>query len=202
LLDPCLGAIVVCILIVGRWFLPKGDLTREQLSTLLLVYIGMASDILEFAVEGISETVVRCDRVLVYTIMSIASLSMLQFALVLTANSDTKSEKTTNKCCSCKYPTEVRGILIASLMQDGPFLAVRLFLMIHYKAINQTMLFFTCKNILMLLLQCYRLIVMGCVDEPVTQSVKIAPSEDGTLQIIEIEEEENNHRTKLNAPRI
>lgn len=28
------------ILIIGRWMLPKGDLTRDQLSQLLLVYIG------------------------------------------------------------------------------------------------------------------------------------------------------------------
>ncbi|XP_070560015.1 transmembrane protein 26-like [Ptychodera flava] len=34
---------LVCMIIVGRWFLPKGDMTREQLSTLLLVYIGIAS---------------------------------------------------------------------------------------------------------------------------------------------------------------
>ena len=36
------------ILIIGRWLLPKGDLTREQLSQLLLVYIGTAADIIEF----------------------------------------------------------------------------------------------------------------------------------------------------------
>lgn len=31
---------LMLILIVGRWLLPKGDLTRDQLSQLLLVYIG------------------------------------------------------------------------------------------------------------------------------------------------------------------
>lgn len=31
---------LMLILIVGRWMLPKGDLTRDQLSQLLLVYIG------------------------------------------------------------------------------------------------------------------------------------------------------------------
>ena len=36
------------ILIIGRWLLPKGDLTRDQLSQLLLVYIGTAADIIEF----------------------------------------------------------------------------------------------------------------------------------------------------------
>lgn len=39
---------LMLILIIGRWLLPKGDLTREQLSQLLLVYIGTAADIIEF----------------------------------------------------------------------------------------------------------------------------------------------------------
>ena len=39
---------LMLILIIGRWMLPKGDLTRDQLSQLLLVYIGTAADIIEF----------------------------------------------------------------------------------------------------------------------------------------------------------
>ena len=39
---------LMLILIIGRWLLPKGDMTREQLSQLLLVYIGTAADIIEF----------------------------------------------------------------------------------------------------------------------------------------------------------
>uniref|UniRef100_A0A1Y1MAR0 Uncharacterized protein n=1 Tax=Photinus pyralis TaxID=7054 RepID=A0A1Y1MAR0_PHOPY len=31
---------LMLILIIGRWMLPKGDLTRDQLSQILLVYIG------------------------------------------------------------------------------------------------------------------------------------------------------------------
>ena len=38
---------LLLILIIGRWLLPKGEITREQLSQLLLVYIGMAADIIE-----------------------------------------------------------------------------------------------------------------------------------------------------------
>ena len=36
------------VLIIGRWMLPKGDMTRDQLAQLLLVYIGTAADIIEF----------------------------------------------------------------------------------------------------------------------------------------------------------
>lgn len=36
------------MLIVGRWLLPKGALSHDQLSQLLLVYVGTAADIVEF----------------------------------------------------------------------------------------------------------------------------------------------------------
>lgn len=34
-------------IIVGRWLLPRGEITRDQLSALLLGYVGTAADILE-----------------------------------------------------------------------------------------------------------------------------------------------------------
>ena len=39
---------LMLVLIIGRWMLPKGDMTRDQLAQLLLVYIGTAADIIEF----------------------------------------------------------------------------------------------------------------------------------------------------------
>lgn len=39
--------LLMLVLIIGRWMLPKGELTRDQLSQLLLVYIGTAADIIE-----------------------------------------------------------------------------------------------------------------------------------------------------------
>jgi len=43
-----LEQLLLLILILGRWMLPKGKLTHDQLSQLLLVYIGTAADIVEF----------------------------------------------------------------------------------------------------------------------------------------------------------
>ena len=37
----------VLLLVVGRWMLPKGEISRDQLSSLLLVYIATAADIVE-----------------------------------------------------------------------------------------------------------------------------------------------------------
>ena len=35
------------IIILGRWMLPRGAITRDQLSVLLLEYVAIAADILE-----------------------------------------------------------------------------------------------------------------------------------------------------------
>lgn len=43
-----LEQLLLLLLILGRWMLPKGKLTHDQLSQLLLVYIGTAADIVEF----------------------------------------------------------------------------------------------------------------------------------------------------------
>ena len=81
---------LMLILIIGRWMLPKGDLTRDQLSQLLLVYIGTAADIIEFF-DSFKDEKVNTNKVLCIMVLSIWSWSLLQFTFVLTA---TKGRKT------------------------------------------------------------------------------------------------------------
>lgn len=38
---------LMLIIILGRWMLPRGAITRDQLSILLLEYVAIAADILE-----------------------------------------------------------------------------------------------------------------------------------------------------------
>uniref|UniRef100_A0A8C5MY36 Transmembrane protein 26 n=1 Tax=Leptobrachium leishanense TaxID=445787 RepID=A0A8C5MY36_9ANUR len=38
--------LMILVLIVGRWIMPKGQMTRDQLAQLLLLYIGLGADIL------------------------------------------------------------------------------------------------------------------------------------------------------------
>lgn len=38
---------LLVVLLVGRWLLPKGSITRDQLSQLLLAYLAISSDIAE-----------------------------------------------------------------------------------------------------------------------------------------------------------
>lgn len=51
---------LLLILILGRWLLPiGGTITRDQLSELLLMFVGTAADILEFTTETLKENNVR-----------------------------------------------------------------------------------------------------------------------------------------------
>jgi hypothetical protein len=169
------------ILIIGRWLLPKGDLTRDQLSQLLLVYIGTAADIIEFfdsfKVSKILDTIsihsntelsiilhflvqddkVASNRVLCVIILAIWSWSLLQFTMVLTASPmkskkvkvRVKDKKHNNKCCHTAKnvccSVDVWSILINIILQDAPFFIFRLLLILHYKIISETNIFFTCK---------------------------------------------------------
>lgn len=178
-----LEQLLLLVLIVGRWLLPKGHLSRNQLSQLLLVYIGMAADILEFSGEKLEEEAVFCDLMLIMIILALWSWSLLQFTLVLTS---VLARKTRNfapanlgenicelfcKCGCCA--NEIWSLLLTMAMQDGPFLAMRLYLIIDRGVFNQMMIFFTIKNIMILFLQLYRIAIL-CCDVP----NKLDPSKD------------------------
>lgn len=160
-----LEQILLLILIVGRWLLPKGKLTHDQLSQLLLVYIGTAADIVEFF-EAFKEEEVRYNRLLCIIILGLWSLSLIQFTLVLTAARARRDQsglvtRQFNKiqktgCCAA----DVYGILISILLQDAPFLVLRLLLIFKYKVLSYTNMFFTSKNTLVIVLLLYRLIVV------------------------------------------
>ncbi|XP_064628932.1 uncharacterized protein LOC135488280 [Lineus longissimus] len=169
------------LLVIGRWLLPKGDITRDQLSQLLFVYIGLASDIMELFVL-FDEKQVLLHPFLSYIILSIWTISLMQFVLVLTATKARRKKialirPTANEdgdgddgecsgCCGGKCcENEVWSILITVLLQDAPFLSLRLYVMVTFNLFNYTILFFTVKNALVIVLQFYRLVVVTCLKE-------------------------------------
>ncbi|XP_059143885.1 transmembrane protein 26-like [Physella acuta] len=149
-----LEQMLLLILIIGRWLLPKGEITREQLSQLLLVYIGMAADIIELF-EAFKEQTVRENVLLTIVILSLWTASLIQFTLVVTATKSKKSRASVahhdevEGCC----PVEVISIFISVSLQDAPFLVLRMLLIFRYDVLSYTNIFFTCKNSLVLVLQ-------------------------------------------------
>lgn len=56
---------------------------------------------------------------------------------------------------------EVWGIFSTLILQDGPFLATRLYIMAGRGVVHQMIVFFTTKNALVVILQLYRLSIIG-----------------------------------------
>ncbi|XP_072484966.1 transmembrane protein 26 [Notamacropus eugenii] len=153
------------LLIVGRWLLPiGGGITRDQLSQLLLMFVGTAADILEFTSETLEEHNVRNNPALVYAILTIWTWSMLQFPLDLAVQHFVCPSSVISKGFTslflCQYSADLWNIGISLFIQDGPFLIVRLILMTYFGVINQMLVFFAAKNFLVVMLQLYRLIVL------------------------------------------
>ncbi|CAF1156779.1 unnamed protein product [Adineta steineri] len=72
------------IIILGRWLLPKGNISHSALSQLLLVYLSLASDILDL-LTLFSEKEIYLSSPMVHIVLIVFSLCMFQFALNLTA---------------------------------------------------------------------------------------------------------------------
>jgi hypothetical protein len=72
------------IIILGRWILPKGNISHSALSQLLLVYLSLASDILDLITLFGEQEIYRSSP-MVHSVLIVFSLCMFQFAFNLTA---------------------------------------------------------------------------------------------------------------------
>ncbi|CAK6967085.1 transmembrane protein 26-like [Scomber scombrus] len=162
-----LHQILLILLIVGKWLLPLGGgVTRDELSQLLLIFVGTAADILEFTSETLSD--IKDDGpYMVYIILGVWTWSMLQFPLhlaVVNNKSDSQGEQGDQDVSLCsKYSTDIWNIVEALFIHDGPFLVVRLTVMTYFSVFHQMLGFFAIKNFLVVILHLYRLAII-CMD--------------------------------------
>ncbi|CAF3612709.1 unnamed protein product [Rotaria socialis] len=150
------------VLILSRWLLPKGELTREELSQLLLVYIGIAADIIEFF-EVFKEKSVRTNSTLSILVLLLWTLSLLQFCLAFTISRGRKTRLVLKTKQEKRYvcsPSDFWGMLISLFLQDIPFFSFRAVLIFHYHIFSYSTVFFTSKNGLIIILQWYRITVI------------------------------------------
>ncbi|XP_029306011.1 transmembrane protein 26-like [Cottoperca gobio] len=161
-----LHQILLILLIVGKWLLPLGGgVTRDELSQLLLIFVGTAADILEFTSETLSD--IKEKSCLVYIILGVWTWSMLQFPLhlaVVNSKPDSEGEQGDQEVTLLtKRSTDMWSIVEALFIQDGPFLLVRLIVMTYFDVFHQMLVFFAIKNFLVIILNLYRLVVI-CQD--------------------------------------
>ncbi|XP_041646198.1 transmembrane protein 26-like [Cheilinus undulatus] len=162
-----LHQILLILLIVGKWLLPLGGgVTRDELSQLLLIFVGTAADILEFTSETLSDVKENSPQ-LVYIILAVWTWSMLQFPLhlaVVNTKPDSEGDPGSQEVSLlAKHSTDMWNIVEALFIQDGPFLVVRLTVMTYFDVFHQMLVFFAIKNFLVVILNLYRLAVI-CQD--------------------------------------
>nr|XP_020456559.1 transmembrane protein 26 [Monopterus albus] len=162
-----LHQVLLILLILGKWLLPLGGgVTREELSQLLLIFVGTAADILEFTSETLSDVKEKSPQ-LVYVILGVWTWSMLQFPLhvaVVNSKPGNQSEQGVQETSLwTKHSRDVWSIMEALFIQDGPFLVVRLTVMTYFGVFHQMLGFFAIKNLLVVILNVYRLTVI-CLD--------------------------------------
>ncbi|KAF7695477.1 transmembrane protein 26 [Silurus meridionalis] len=160
---------MLIVLVLGRWLMPKGDMSRDQLSQLLMVYVGLGADILDIF-DTFKEPEVKTNHAVIIVGLSLFSWALMQFPLVLTQTNPpyphTKIhlKPTRPEVLPCHYTSccssEIWSLLLTVGLQDGPFLVYRLYLMVRENVLNQLMIFFTCKNILIVMLELYRISVV------------------------------------------
>ncbi|PIO31734.1 hypothetical protein AB205_0025310 [Aquarana catesbeiana] len=159
--------ILIVVLVIGRWIMPKGHLSRDQLCQLLLTYIALGADILD-VLQLIKETKMNTNMSVAVVGLCLFSWAILQFTIVLTQTASTKSQtssfteksqSTTDRkrpslpsCCT----NETWSVIITVGMQDGPFLVYRVYLATAQGVFNDSMTFFICKNALTVILEIYR----------------------------------------------
>uniref|UniRef100_A0A2C9KBC1 Transmembrane protein 26 n=1 Tax=Biomphalaria glabrata TaxID=6526 RepID=A0A2C9KBC1_BIOGL len=157
-------------LFVSRWILPRGEVKREQLAELLFAFIGIGGDIMEYF-SLLGEEAVRPNKQLCYVVLAIWSFSVMQFTMTITVIHQPKRQRNINVVPAdsvdlsahkklMKFRHEVSAIFLTMIMQDLPFMIVRLYVMIGFNVVNYSLIFFTSKNIMIISLLFYKLIII------------------------------------------
>lgn len=95
------------LLVIGRWLLPKGQMSREQLSQLLLIYIAAAADIVELT-EIYEVRDVLSDSSMINLLISIWSISLLQFSVTI-QNAESVAQDKANEEIKMEKEREANG---------------------------------------------------------------------------------------------
>lgn len=137
------------VLVLGRWLMPKGDMSRDQLAHLLMVYISMGTDLLDIS-DTFKKSEIKTNHSLITVGLILFSLALMKFPFPV-RKTHLKSTSSNTSCCS-----EIWSLLLTDGFQDGSFLVYRLYLL-NGNIQKLESILFICKNILTVMLVLYRI---------------------------------------------
>ena len=155
------------VLILCRWVLPRGHIDRHSLSQLLIMYSAISADILDFT-DMFQVKEISTNKFYMKIGLSVWSWSMVQFTLVVTTafgfrpkTSLQENQRLSAAVRASWDRSEAASIFMIFVMQDGPFLVVRLYTILNIPLSDYyTIFFFSLKNMLTLFLGLFRLMVL------------------------------------------
>ncbi|KAK3595606.1 hypothetical protein CHS0354_009567, partial [Potamilus streckersoni] len=112
---------MLILIIVCRWLMPRGHLNRNGLSQLLLMYLGICADIIDFS-EYFEYRNVPSNKTFAYTILGVWTWCLMQFTLVVTSAS--LAPRDTKDICMKIDLSDIFSLMMVLFMQDGHFLIV------------------------------------------------------------------------------
>ena len=154
--------IMLLLLIVGKWLLPRGSISLDEHSQLLLIYFGLSFDILDLFTLFEEKQIIQRPE-MVYVVLVIFTLSLFQFTIVFTVVKRKRPKlnptdernpcvEAVNKCCM----SELWSLTSHILLHDGPYMVLRLHCLIAFRITTYNLIFFTVKNVLVVTLEMYR----------------------------------------------
>ncbi|XP_072023540.1 transmembrane protein 26-like [Amphiura filiformis] len=195
------------ILIAARWTLPTDGINRNKMANIILLQVVMAADILEFLSAGLRTDEGLCLESVLIGVMVLWTLSLLQFPihfdtteihrLSSAARSALEKTSTLNRLARSK----VWEIVSVIILQDGPFICMRLFFLFYFKIFSQASMFFIVKNFLYLIIEVYRLWALLCVkvdEDGYRNSTLITSIRDTLTRPISIGSYPRDHKTEYN----
>ncbi|XP_052361535.1 transmembrane protein 26-like [Oncorhynchus keta] len=146
---------LLILLVIGKWLLPvAGGVTRDELSQLLLIFVGTAADILEFTSETLLDVKDKQSQ------HGVRHPRSLDVEYVPVSSSPVRGDQGVSLLARLR--TDIWSMVESLFVQDGPFLVVRLTLILYFHVIHQMLIFFAIKNFLVVILTFYRLFAIYC----------------------------------------
>ncbi|XP_062594360.1 transmembrane protein 26-like [Saccostrea cucullata] len=187
------------VMIIGRWTLPKGQMSRDKLSNLLLVLIGKACDMTDFFTLFSHKAVVE-DRSFTFVVLVVWSISVFQFPIsfteyrdenfVISIHRDKRYMQVIVKTLNVCLKTEIWSILASIMMQELPFLVCRSYAVGALGIVDDSIIFFLFKNSMIIMMYMYRLVSL-CLETNPSEEVKAVFMDIDTVTLDEAESEKD-----------
>lgn len=139
--------IFFALIIFIRWLIPKSSLSHQGLSELLFKYFAISCDMLDFLTILQDITLIKYEY-LVYWTLSTWSWSTVQFFVFVPTYEDAEKNE---------FFAYITNSFLGVLFLDLPYLAVRIAAIFSFGSHNYNSYFFASKNVVMILLQVFRI---------------------------------------------